>query len=51
MFNMERQKVSGIVNNDGKRKHAAQRRGYKFLRSCLPDSFVLGSAASRSAMM
>jgi hypothetical protein len=41
-----------MVNNsparspdDGKGKDAAQRRGYRFLTSCLPDSFVLGSAA------
>ena len=30
------------------RENAAQRRGYSFLSSCLPDSFILGGAAAVS---
>jgi hypothetical protein len=40
--------VGGIVNNDCQRKRAAQRRGYRFLTSCLPDSYVFENATAVS---
>jgi hypothetical protein len=46
-FELCREKISGIVNNDGQGKHAAQRGGYRFLSSCLSDPSALKSSLRR----